>query len=390
MTTLPSSPALAGDRAAARADPHHRRRSTRRSSRPSPRSPSRPRPTARSSTSTAGRSARASSARRSSDPSTSGAGPRPPGADGYDGERLGRLQPRPDQPGRSSTGSRAEVDRLRAANGDAPIPVDLVTTSASGLDPHISPAAAEYQVARVAAARGHDRGRRPRGRRAAHRAAAARVPRPAAGQRPAREPRPRRPAAMTDRDRARRVRRSARPRTRCSRASGPRAAGSRARAAAGLPRAWRPASARRTGCSRRATGGSARGTDLVVGFVEAHGRPRTARAARRPRDRAASPDRVPRRRRRGDGHRRRHRPPARPSRSSTSWPTRTCPGSARAKRWQDVEVIRDAGIHVVSTMNVQHLESRRRRGRDDHRRAGQRAHPRRGPRTPPTRSSSST
>ena len=33
------------------------------------------------------------------------------------------------------------------------------------------------------------------------------------------------------------------------------------------------------------------------------------------------------------------------------------PGSARAKRWEDVEVIRDAGIHVVSTMNVQHLES---------------------------------
>lgn len=48
----------------------------------------------------------------------------------------------------------AEVDRLREANGDGPVPVDLVTTSASGLDPDISPAGAEYQVARVAEARG--------------------------------------------------------------------------------------------------------------------------------------------------------------------------------------------------------------------------------------------
>lgn len=48
----------------------------------------------------------------------------------------------------------AKIKAANPVNNNAPIPEDLVTCSGSGLDPHVSPAAAQYQVARIAKARG--------------------------------------------------------------------------------------------------------------------------------------------------------------------------------------------------------------------------------------------
>ena len=76
--------------------------------------------------------------------------PQPYNAAASGGSNLGPLNPAL----KEAVESRVQALREADPGNTQPVPVDLVTASASGLDPHISPAAAEYQVTRVARARG--------------------------------------------------------------------------------------------------------------------------------------------------------------------------------------------------------------------------------------------
>jgi two-component system sensor histidine kinase KdpD len=100
----------------------------------------------------------------------------------------------------------------------------------------------------------------------------------------------------------------------------------------------------------------ARGTDVVIGFVETHGRSVVAGLV-------DGLEQVPRRRIEYRGVTVEEMDTdailaRRPVLALVDEFAHTnVPGSEREKRWEDVEVIRDAGIHVVTTMNIQHLES---------------------------------
>jgi K+-transporting ATPase ATPase C chain len=80
----------------------------------------------------------------------SATGPFPYNAAASSGSNLGPIEPNLT----AAFKSRVEALKLAGPGNEKPIPVDLITASSSGLDPHISPAAADFQVSRVAKARG--------------------------------------------------------------------------------------------------------------------------------------------------------------------------------------------------------------------------------------------
>ena len=213
------------------------------------------------------------------------------------------------------------------------VPVDMVTTSGSGLDPDITVANARAQAPRVAAARGMRLAEVLALVVEPHHRPPARLPRRAARQRPQAEPGARRgpgdqgtlmardpqaePPAASDSpdDSPRTSARGLLAPARCASAADSRCSS-----------ATRPASARPTRCSPRPIAGAARGEDVVIGFVETARPQGDERPRRRPRAGAAQGHRVPR-----QGRSRSSTPPpsspaSRRWRWSTSSRTPTSPG----------------------------------------------------------------
>lgn len=170
------------------------------------------------------------------------------------------------------------ADAYRQENGlapDAQVPVDAVTASASGLDPDISPANALLQASRVAAARGRRArsfaGPGPRHGGRVHRGPHAVCPGRAARERPEAEHGPRQ---SLDFQGAWHATTGVQPRRRCSNAS----AGRPAPGARPPPHylCIAPGVGKTYTALEELHRRQNRGTDAVIGFLETHGRPRTA------------------------------------------------------------------------------------------------------------------
>ena len=286
-------------------------------------------------------------------PGRSSSSPGRRAGDGYDPLATGGSNLGPNNPDLLAGRSRSAGPRSPPPNGVDPaaVPADAVTASGVRARP------AHLPGVRRPAGRPGRRGPRPGPRRRAPpwstehtERRVARLPRRAARQRAGAQPGPR--AGRPDVGQLI-------PRTP---ADNPRAtdesAAWQARARCGSTWAPRPGWARPTTMLDEGHRRGERGTDVVVG-VRRDPRPAAdrGRCSRAWRSCPARRIELPRRRR---SPRWTSTPcwPARPrSRSSTSSPTPTSPGAGNAKRWQDVDELLDAGIDVITTVNIQHLES---------------------------------
>ena len=130
-----------------------------------------------------------------------------------------------------------------------------------------------------------------------------------------------------------------------------------ARGRCGSTSAPRPASGKTVAMLAEGRRRLERGTDVVIGFVETHGRPYTAGQVdglevvprRAVEHRGASLDRA--------GRRRGPRPATRGRARRRARAHQRARLAATPKRWQDIDELLDAGIDVISTVNIQHLES---------------------------------